>query len=651
MTTVDKCVVIFVNIIFISLDFSLAVAPTISNLPNSTSIHEDTSTEISLYTIGASDADGDAITCTFGPGTVPGTGTSKFQVRYISGTSTWCIYTVANAGYDYSTQPSYSLEINCTANSQSVTGTYTVYINQNVAPVINNLPQNVTVPVTSGVGTNIFTVNVTDAEKDQVTLTISCSPATPTCPFDIFDSGALVLNAELSTTTVIGYDVTVGVRDSSGSGISKVLSVLFSGINSPPVITNLNASHTEPENSALGTTVKTVTCTDSDVTDTHVFTMTCTNSGSSYFKINSSTGVITTSSVSNINYEYLLATVGTFFTCTITCNDGTDSSTATLNITVTDVNEAPKFAQNSFSVTANEGAAGTVILTGFDVTDEDAGDTKYFSLDCGSPYTAYFSISTSTGQISFSTKYDVDDGVRPTSVKCFVSVTDSGGLNDTKSLDITINNLNDNAPDFTQSAYVWFISESDPVGTTVGTVTALDADIGLYGKITYSLDLSSLSAEYFSIDQSGVIRIKTSITSYGAGVMPLFYVLATDGGGTETRETVTVIITATTTTTTTTTTDRYKTFFEDGRNIAWFTACCVAVVATAIVIGGMCFSFSGDSTPWCTFRKARVFHNRNWGEGHRDNFKRPEPPPRKIPEPQIPVAGFQFWSEAYRQFD
>jgi hypothetical protein len=73
----------------------------------------------------------------------------------------------------------------------------------------------------------------------------------------------------------------------------------------------------------------------------------------------------------------------------------------------------------------------------------------------------------------------------------------------------------------------------------------------------FSLDLSSLSAEYFSIDQSGVIRIKTSITSYGAGVMPLFYVLATDGGGTETRETVTVIITATTTTTTATTTDRY----------------------------------------------------------------------------------------------
>lgn len=644
-------VTVIVGIFFSAWNTCSAVDPIINNLPNSTSVHEDTATEIYLYTINATDADGDRITCDLG------TTSPEFQIKYISGTADWGIYTRATAAFDTSNQSNYVLDVECVANGGTATGQYMITITPDASPVIHNLPDNVTIPVTSAVGTNIFTVIATDVENDQIHFTMTCDPATPPCPFDIFDSGAIQLTAELSTTTVVGYDITVEVSDAGGSGVSRVLTVLFSGINSPPVITNLNTSHSEPENSGLGTTLLTVACSDSDVTDTHLFSMTCSNSGATYFNINSSTGAIKTSSVSAINYEYLLSTVGTSFTCSVTCNDGTDTSVAWLDIDVTDVNEAPRFTQNSYSLSADEGAAGTVLTTGFDATDEDSTDTKFFSLDCGTPNSGYFNINTSTGAITFASDYDVDTGVRPRSLICNVTVTDSGGLSDTNSLFITINNVNDNAPDFPQNAYVWFISQSASVGTTVGTVTATDADIGIYGNITYSLDLSSLADEYFQIDQSGIVRIKTSIASLGTGVTSQFYVLATDGGGNETRVLAQVIITATTTTTTTTTTDRYKTFFEDGRNIAWFAACVVALFITVIVTFLMCFSIGGDSTP--VFYRGSNRHKRNWGESHRENFKRPEPPPPPTP-PQppaklergpLPSTYFNFWSESYAQMD
>lgn len=81
---------------------------------------------------------------------------------------------------------------------------------------------------------------------------------------------------------------------------------------------------------------------------------------------------------------------------------------------------------------------GTALQSsGYDVTDEDATDTKTFSFDCGTS-TGYFSIDTVTGIMSYGPDYDVDDGVHPTSATCDVTVTDSGGLSNTVALYIAI---------------------------------------------------------------------------------------------------------------------------------------------------------------------------------------------------------------------
>lgn len=52
---------------------------------------------------------------------------------------------------------------------------------------------------------------------------------------------------------------------------------------------------------------------------------------------------------------------------------------------------------------------------------------------------------------------------------------------------VYVEDQNDNDPNFVQKSYKASISENTPIGTTVLTVKALDADIGLNSKLIYSL--------------------------------------------------------------------------------------------------------------------------------------------------------------------
>ena len=67
-----------------------------------------------------------------------------------------------------------------------------------------------------------------------------------------------------------------------------------------------------------------------------------------------SAGVIATTN-SLINYETLFNAGTTSFACSVTCSDGEASDTASLTIDVTNVNEAPSFPQNAYTVSVDEG--------------------------------------------------------------------------------------------------------------------------------------------------------------------------------------------------------------------------------------------------------------------------------------------------------
>jgi len=80
----------------------------------------------------------------------------------------------------------------------------------------------------------------------------------------------------------------------------------------------------------------------------------------------------------------------------------------------------------------------------------------------------------------------------------------------TATVTIVIDDINDNAPVFTQRVYRAVMSENYAVGTSVISVSATDADIGSNGKLMYSL--KQHDREYFTIatveaTNSGVLKV------------------------------------------------------------------------------------------------------------------------------------------------
>ncbi|XP_058505691.1 protocadherin gamma-A5-like [Solea solea] len=97
---------------------------------------------------------------------------------------------------------------------------------------------------------------------------------------------------------------------------------------------------------------------------------------------------------------------------------------------------------------------------------------------------------------------------------------------------ITVLDINDNAPVFTQSVYKATVTENSPKGTVVATVTATDADQGSNAKITYSIAnrLENIR-KMFEVNQENGEIILIANTDFEKSRNFEINVLATDHGG------------------------------------------------------------------------------------------------------------------------
>ncbi|MDE0472105.1 MAG: cadherin domain-containing protein, partial [Ekhidna sp.] len=183
----------------------------------------------------------------------------------------------------------------------------------------------------------------------------------------------------------------------------------------------------------------------------------------------------------------------------VTVGDGTNSAMQTITVTVTDVNEPPVIAAQTFSIAENV-AAGTAVGT-VAATDED-GDELTFSVTSGNAIGDTgnaFAINASSGVITV--VGTIDHETTPT-YTLTVQASD-GDLSATAAVTINVTNENDNSPMITSPA-----TASVAEGTTaVLTVTATDAD---NDDLTYSVS-GGADRSLFSINQNnGALAFKTA---------------------------------------------------------------------------------------------------------------------------------------------
>ncbi|MBK9356489.1 MAG: cadherin domain-containing protein [Bacteroidales bacterium] len=267
------------------------------------------------------------------------------------------------------------------------------------------------------------------------------------------------------------------------------------GTNLAPVINN--QSFQINENSANGTTVGTVTASDPNAGQTLTFSITSGNTNSAC-SINSSTGTLTVANSQALNYE----TITSFPLVVRATDNGTGNlwSQATVTVNLSNVNEYPVIANQSFSVVQNA-ANGTIVGT-VTATDPDAGQTLTYSITAGNTGTA-FAINASTGRITVATSSAVVAGT----INLTVRATDNGSPVRYSAATVTITITSTNlAPVISNQAFS--LVQYSANGTVAGNVVATDPNAGQ--TLTYAITAGN-TGNAFSINaQTGSITVSNS---------------------------------------------------------------------------------------------------------------------------------------------
>ena len=359
----------------------------------------------------------------------------------------------------------------------------------------------------------------TDSDNDDREITYSLSSDAPTGLIINNSSGYLIyIGSGLDVDaagTVSSYNFEVIAT--SGSRITRhsvTLNVNNVDDNNPEFEQDIyNFSIDENQDGTINAVaVGTVTAEDVDLVGNIVYSIDDTNSVP--FEIDSSTGVVSYNS-NLLDYE---SSVSYSFTVKAIDNGIGNASavSATVNVTITDVNEAPTVITPIANQSVKILTTKTISLSNV-FSDVDDGDTLSYSFivyknEIELTNTSWVTITNSdliinTGTLSFS---DAGDDYR-----IEVIATDSGGVENNQ-LNVTnsfnLNLTNGIPPVITGSPYSFTLEEND-TSETFGTITATDSDDD-DSAITFSLVPVGTTAvpDGFRITASGVFSYN------GAGV-------------------------------------------------------------------------------------------------------------------------------------
>ncbi|XP_066284098.1 cadherin-23-like [Branchiostoma lanceolatum] len=325
------------------------------------------------------------------------------------------------------------------------------------------------------------------------------------------------------------YNLTIQAQDGE-SPFYTATSVVYIRIvdinDNAPVFGQSSYQTNVNENVAVGTSVITVSASDVD---------NGTNGEVNYYMLDTSvpftvdnmTGVLYTSG--NLDRE----SVSSYTFLVYVRDQGTPqfSGETTVTVYVLDLNDnTPNFTQTSYSITIEENLAqGTSILT-VSATDGDSGtnaDITYSISPSSTSGVQFYNIDSTSGQISVR---EANDRETLDFVQMFVVATDGGSpqLSSSVEVNVTISDVNDNAPILVQTFFSLEIRYDSSSLTNLDTLSATDIDQGINGEIQYYLlDYTSL----FHVDLlSGHFRKKDNSTLLEPDFKYVMSAVARDAG-------------------------------------------------------------------------------------------------------------------------
>ncbi|XP_034400135.1 uncharacterized protein LOC117737984 [Cyclopterus lumpus] len=311
-----------------------------------------------------------------------------------------------------------------------------------------------------------------------------------------------------------------------------------------PVFTEAVYQATLPENSGINTLVITVSASDADEgvngEVTYEFSR-LSDKSRNMFSLNEKTGEIIVTG--NIDYEE-----GSKYEVIVEAKDGYGvSSEAKVIIEITDVNDnAPMVYLKSLTSPIPENVSPGTEVGIINVQDRDSETNRQVrcSIQQHVPFKLvpsiknYYSLVT-TGQLDRELESDYN---------ITITVTDEGSppLSSSKTVRLSVADINDNPPVFEEQSYSAYVTENNKPGSTLCSVTARDPDWRQNGTVVYSLLPGEVNgapvSSYLSVNgDTGVIH---AVRSFDYEQFRSFkvHVMARDNGSPPLGSNVTVSV-------------------------------------------------------------------------------------------------------------
>lgn len=459
------------------------------------SVPENSLPGFPVGTISASDPDAGQTVKTYA--ITGGDPNNAFAINATTG----AITVMTTSQLDFETKTQFTLNVAVTDSSfpgVTTAGVITINVtNVNEVPVVQSKNLNLTENPPNGQA--VTQVTATDVDAGQ-TRSFSITSGNPNNAFVIDPVSGVV---SVNNSTAVDFDtsptitLTIGATDNGTPALTGfgTVTIRLGNVNEPPVIDPQTMS--VPENSANGTLVGTVTATDPDNQQTLAYQIVSGN-GDGAFAINSTTGAVTVAKSSALDFESQATRV---LVIQVTDNASPSASAAnTLTISVTDVNEAPTIAPQTFFVDENSPLNTTVgvVATG----NPELLQTLQFSIIAGNTGGA-FSINAVTGALLVLNPATLSFETNP-QFSLTIQVVDDGNPAKTSTGTVTVRLNNINELPLIQDQ-VFTPNENLAVGDFAGNVVASDPDAGQ--SPTYSITGSSVPGAFTIDPLTGAITV------------------------------------------------------------------------------------------------------------------------------------------------
>lgn len=366
--------------------------------------------------------------------------------------------------------------------------------------VKNNPPQfsssynQATVKEDCPIGTTVTTVKATDVDAgSNGVLRYSMSPSQNLLSGDYFNlnsnSGVITTTQKLDREKMERHFFQVAAKDQGDPALESYMDlvIIVEDVNdNTPIFESSFYATSIPEDKFVGDTVLQVQARDDDAGKNKDITYSIQNSAgaNSAFIVQPTDGVIT------VKHELDREKVAVYNLIVKAQDQGSPpkSATVSVKITITDVNDCtPQFSKKVYKKTIPENIRIGKLISTVVATDCDQGTNGevFYEIVSGNDMNL-FAINKINGQVKVKAKLDYE---RMQMFSLWINAQDKGSpflVNQTV-LEIELQDVNDNAPQFVTPHFHITVQENVRSGQTFTRVLALDDDDGINKQLTYTL--------------------------------------------------------------------------------------------------------------------------------------------------------------------